>query len=182
MSDEMLINKLKDPSQKRMAFHEMIILYQEKLYWNIRKIVIDHDDTDDILQNVLIKVWNNIESFRGDSELSTWMTKIAINESLSFLSKKKKRKGLFSGSEEEYLKGKLLSDDYFDGEEIQKQLMEAVITLPEKQRIVFNMKYFDEMKYEDISDLLDTSVGALKASYHHAVKKIEEKIKQKIVF
>jgi RNA polymerase sigma-70 factor (ECF subfamily) len=177
MSGNNLIDRLKDPSQKRMAFHELVMTYQKRLYWHIRKIIIDHNDTDDILQNVFIKVWNNIETFREESVLSTWIYKIATNESLTFLSQQKKRKGFFVKSEEEYLKDKFYTDDYFNGEEIHKQLMEAVLSLPEKQRIVFNMKYFDEMKYEEISEILETSVGALKASYHHAVKKIEENMK-----
>ncbi len=145
MNEENLIQKLKDPSHKRMAFHELVITYQEKLYWHVRKIVIDHDDADDIMQNVFIKVWNSIDSF------SFW-----------------------SLSEDEYLVEKLHADDYFDGEQAQKMLMEAVVRLPEKQRLVFNMKYFDEMKYEEISEILNLTTGALKASYHHAVKKIEE--------
>ncbi len=180
MSGNNLIERLKDPLQKRMAFHELVITYQERLYWHIRKIILDHDDSDDILQNVFIKVWNNIESFREESVLSTWIYKIATNESLTFLSQQKKRKGFFVKSEDEYLKEKFYADDFFDGDEIHKQLMEAVLSLPEKQRIVFNMKYFDEMKYEEISDILETSVGALKASYHHAVKKIEDSL-QKVI-
>lgn len=180
MAGNNLIERLKDPLKKRMAFHELVITYQERLYWHIRKIIIDHNDTDDILQNVFLKVWNNIETFREESVLSTWIYKIATNESLTFLSQQKKRKGFFIKSEDEYLKEKFYADEFFDGEEMHKQLMEAVLSLPEKQRIVFNMKYFDEMKYEEISDILETSVGALKASYHHAVKKIEESI-QKII-
>ena len=180
MNEENLIQKLKDPSHKRMAFHELVVTYQEKLYWHVRKIVIDHDDADDIMQNVFIKVWNRIDSFRGDSSLFTWLYRIATNESLTFLAQKKKRKGFWSLSEDEYLVEKLHADDYFDGEQAQKMLMEAVVRLPEKQRLVFNMKYFDEMKYEEISEILNVTTGALKASYHHAVKKIEEFINNRV--
>lgn len=157
-----------------MAFHELVTTYQEKLYWHIRKIVIDHDDADDIIQNVFLKAWNNIDSFRGDSSIFTWLYRIATNESLTFLSQKRKKKGLFSSSEENYLLEKLNADDYFDGEEIKRKLMEAVIKLPEKQRLIFNMKYFDGLKYEEIAAILNLTTGALKASYHHAVKKIED--------
>jgi len=174
MIEEDLIQKLKDPSQKRMAFHELVTTNQERLYWHVRKIVFDHDDTDDILQNVFIKAWNAIDTFRGDSSVFTWLYRIATNESLTFLSQKKKRKGFWVYSEEEYLLEKLSADEYFDGDEIQRKLMEAVIKLPEKQRLIFTMKYFDGMKYDDISKILLVTTGALKASYHHAVKKIEE--------
>jgi len=174
-----LIGKLKDPSQKRMAFQELVILYREKLYWHIRKIVIDHDDTDDILQNVLVKVWNNIDAFREESSLYTWLFRIATNESLTFLSKKKRRSGFFVTSQEEYLIGKFEADEYFDGDEIQKKLMEAVLKLPTKQRLVFNMKYFDKMKFTEMAEILQLTTGALKASYHHACKKIEDELSGK---
>jgi RNA polymerase sigma-70 factor, ECF subfamily len=174
MNDEYLIAQLKDPLKKRMAFHELVTTNQEKLYWHVRKLVLDHDDTDDILQNVFLKAWNSIDSFRGESSVFTWLYRIATNESLTFLSQKKKRKGLFGKDEDNYLVEKLNADEYFDGDEIQRKLMEAVIRLPEKQRLVFNMKYYDGMKYEDISEILKVTTGALKASYHHAVKKIED--------
>jgi RNA polymerase sigma-70 factor (ECF subfamily) len=177
MSDAILIEKLKDPSQKRMAFHELVTSYQKKLYWHIRKIVLDHDDTDDILQNVFLKAWNSIDTFRGDSLVYTWLYRIATNESLTFLSQKKKKKGFWAYSDQDYLLDKLSADEYFDGDEIQRKLMEAVVKLPEKQRLVFNMKYFDGMKYDDISEILQVTTGALKASYHHAVKKIEDYLK-----
>jgi RNA polymerase sigma-70 factor (ECF subfamily) len=172
-----LIERLKDPAQKRLAFHELVSTYQRRLYWHIRKIVLDHDDTDDILQTVFMKVWSSIDNFREESSLYTWLFRIATNEALTFLAQKKKRKGFFIHSDEEYLLDKFSADQYFDGDELHRNLMLAVLKLPEKQRIVFNMKYFDEMKYEQISEILGTSVGALKASYHHAVKKIEESIK-----
>lgn len=173
MSDEGLISRLKDPYQKRMAFHELVTIYREKLYWHIRKIVIDHDDTDDIIQNVFIKVWNNIDSFREESMLYTWLFRIATNESLTFLAKQKKQKFLFLKSGEDYLIEKFAADEFFDGDEIQRKLMEAVVRLPEKQRLVFNMKYFEGMKFTEISEILQLTTGALKASYHIAVKKIE---------
>jgi RNA polymerase sigma-70 factor (ECF subfamily) len=177
MSDQAFIEKFKDPTQKRMAFHELVTTNQERLYWHVRKIVIDHDDTDDILQNIFLKAWNSIETFRGESSVFTWLYRIATNESLTFLAQRKRRKGFWATSEEDYLLDKLTADDYFDGEEIHRKLMEAVVKLPERQRLVFNMKYFDEMKYEEISEILQVTTGALKASYHHAVKKIEESLK-----
>jgi RNA polymerase sigma-70 factor (ECF subfamily) len=178
MPTDNLIKQLRNKNTKRLAFHELVKTYQEKLYWHIRKIVISHDDTDDVLQNTFIKVWNNIESFRAESGLYTWMFRIATNEALTFLSQKKRR-SIFTGSiENEYLINNLESDEYFDGTEIQLKLQKAVLSLPDKQRLVFNMKYFDEMKYDDISEILETSVGALKASYHLAVKKIEEQLKE----
>jgi RNA polymerase sigma-70 factor, ECF subfamily len=177
MSNERLIVQLKDPSQKRMAFHELVTIYQEKLYWHIRKIVINHDDTDDILQNVFIKVWNNIDDFREESSLYTWLFRIATNESLTFLSKQKRHKSFFTQSNEEYFAGKLEADEYFDGDEIQRKLMKAILKLPDRQRLVFNMKYFGGMKFTEIAEILQLTTGALKASYHIAVKKIEEYIK-----
>jgi len=176
MPTDNLITQLKNKSTKRLAFHELVKTYQEKLYWHIRKIVITHEDTDDVLQNTFIKVWNNIESFRAESGLYTWMFRIATNEALTFLAQKKRR-SIFSGNiENEYLINNLESDEYFEGTAIQLKLQKAILTLPEKQRLVFNMKYFDEMKYDDMAKILDTSVGALKASYHHAVKKIEKQL------
>lgn len=169
-----LIADLKTVGKREMAFHILVQTYQERLYWHIRKIVMNHDDTDDILQNVFIKVWKNIDGFREDSSLFTWLFRIATNESLSFL-QKQRRRSVFSSEEiTDYLVESLEADEYFDGDDIQKKLEKAVIQLPEKQRLVFNMKYFEEMKYEQISEILQTSVGALKASFHHAVKKIEE--------
>jgi len=172
-----LIEQLKDPATKRVAFHQLVKTYQEKLYWHIRRIVLNHDDADDVMQNVFLKVWNNLDSFREESTLYTWLFRIATNESLTFLAQQKRR-SIFSGSiENDYLLDNLKSDKYIDGTEIQRKLQEAIIKLPEKQRLVFNMKYFQEIKYNDMAEILNTSVGALKASYHHAVKKIEESLK-----
>jgi RNA polymerase sigma-70 factor, ECF subfamily len=174
---EELIARLHEPQSKHGAFNDLVNAYQKRLYWHIRKIVLNHDDADDILQNVFIKVWNNIDSFRGDSGLYTWLFRIATNESITFLNRQKRSRMSNMNDNSEYLQQNLRSDDYFEGDEIQKKLQEAIALLPDKQRLVFNMKYFDEIKYNDMSEILETSVGALKASYHHAVKKIEEYLK-----
>ena len=170
IDEKTLIKQLSDSSQKEAAFTRLVREYQEPLYWQIRRMVLVHDDADDVLQNTFIKAWSAIDSFRGESLLQTWLFRIAINESLNFLSKKKQ---VLSLDQEDFGAAvSLASDSYFDGDELQQQFQTAIGTLPEKQRLVFNLKYFDEMKYEDMSDLLGTSIGALKASYHHAVKKI----------
>ncbi|MDR0824764.1 MAG: RNA polymerase sigma factor [Prevotella sp.] len=169
-----LIEKLQNPKTQKAAFSDLVKEYSEPLYWQIRKIALSHDDTNDILQNTFIKVWTNIDNFRGDSKLSTWLYRIAVNEAITFLNRQRAQNNVSVDDADSFLFGHLEGDPYFDGDEAQLKLQKAILTLPEKQRIVFNMKYFDEMKYEDISDILETSVGALKASYHHAVKKIEE--------
>lgn len=169
-----LIAKLQKETSQQQAFGDLVSEYSERLYWQIRKIVISHDDANDVLQNTFIKIWTNINNFRGDSKLSTWLYKIAINESISFLNKQRAQNNLSIDDSDSFLLSKLESDEYFDGDEAQHRLQKAILALPEKQRIVFNLKYFDEMKYEEMSALLETSVGALKASYHHAVKKIED--------
>ncbi|MCD6544551.1 MAG: RNA polymerase sigma factor [Flavobacteriaceae bacterium] len=150
-----------------------MLLYKERLYWHIRKIVLIHDDADDVLQNTFIKIFNNISKFKGDSKLYSWMYRIATNESLTHLKKKASLHKINNETLQNQLVEKLEADVYFDGDEIQLKLQKALATLPQKQRLVFNMKYFDHMKYDDISEVLETSVGALKASYHHARKKIE---------
>ncbi len=160
--------------KKEDVFNAILKQYKQRLYWHIRKIVIAHDDTDDVLQNTFIKVWKNIHDFRADSKLYTWLYRIATNESISFLKKKKLRTFIPLAQNEYDLSETLESDPYFNGNETQKKLQKALLSLPEKQRVVFNMKYFDDMKYEEIAEILSTSVGALKASYHHAVKKIEK--------
>ena len=176
-NDQQIIDSLKNPSTKEVAFRHLISKYKERLYWHIRKIVLNHDDADDVLQNTFIKIWNGVDSFRAESTLFTWLYRIATNESLTFLNQRKRR--LISGlnEENEYLINNLESDSYFDGDEWQLLLQKAIAQLPEKQRLVFNMKYFDEIKYEEMSEILGTSIGALKASYHHAVKKVEEFVK-----
>ena len=173
-TDAQLLEIFSEPARRENAFNLIVGKYQERLYWHIRKIVIDHDDTDDILQNTFIKAWNGLADFRQDSGLYTWLYRIATNESLTFLNQKKRRFLLPLVSIEKQLSDSLNSDEYFNGDELQMKLQKALLTLPEKQRIVFNMKYFDEMKYEDLAEILGTSVGALKASYHHAVKKVEK--------
>ncbi len=168
-----LIERLKDPKTKDASFSELLSLYKERLYWHIRKIVLIHDDADDVLQNTFIKVFNNIHKFKGDSKLYSWMYRIATNESITHLNKKAKINKIDSEKLQNQLVEKLEADVYFDGDEIQLKLQKALATLPQKQRLVFNMKYFDDLKYDDISVILGTSVGALKASYYHARKKIE---------
>ena len=170
IDEKALCQQLGDPSTKEAAFTRLVREYQEPLYWQIRRMVLVHADADDILQNTFIKAWSAIDSFRGESRLQTWLFRIAINESLNHLSKRKQSISL--DGEEGNIANTLTSDSYFDGDEVQKQFQDAISTLPDKQKLVFNLKYFDEMKYEDMSDLLGTSIGALKASYHHAVKKI----------
>lgn len=173
-SDKELLVMFKEESSKNFAFNLIIKKYQKKLYSIIRRMLIDHDDTDDVLQNTFIKMWHHLDGFKEDSQLYTWLYRIATNESLTFL-KKKRTKFFIPMVDVEYkLSQSLESDQYFKGDEIQLRLQKAILKLPEKQRLVFNMKYFEEMKYEDMSEILGTSVGALKASYHHAVKKIEE--------
>lgn len=169
-----LVARLRDPKSCREAFGEVIRLYSEPLYRQIRRLVQTHEDTDDILQNTFLKAWQNIENFRGDAKLSTWLYKIATNESLTFLEKERKRQGLSLDDEESQSASLIQADKYIDGDQLAQKLRQAIATLPEKQRIVFNMRYYDEMKYEEISEIMGTSVGALKASYHLAVKKIEQ--------
>lgn len=173
-----LIARLRDASTVRDAFGELIRTYSEPLYWQIRRIVQRHDDADDILQNTFMKAWSSIENFRGDAKLSTWLYKIAVNESLSFLDRERKHAGLSLDDQEAALDTMIADDPWFDGDRLAALLREAVVSLPEKQRVVFNMKYYDDMKYEEISEILGTSVGALKASYHLATKKIEQYLEE----
>lgn len=169
-----LIARLRDPKTCRQAFSEVIATYSEPLYWQIRRMVQDHEDANDLLQNTFMKAWKSLDAFRGDAKLSTWLYKIAVNESITHLERLKKRQNVSLDDEDSSLAALIEADTHFDGDELQKKLRLAIATLPEKQRLVFNMKYFDEMKYEDMSQILGTSVGALKASYHLAVKKIEQ--------
>jgi RNA polymerase sigma-70 factor (ECF subfamily) len=169
-----LVERLRNPSTIRDAFAEVVRLYGEKLYWQIRKMVLNHDDANDLLQNTFLKAWMNIDYFRGDAKLSTWLYKIAINECITFLNRQRSMNNISMNDSDVFLLERLKGDVYFDGDNAQMKLQEAILLLPEKQRLVFQMKYFEEMKYEDMSDILGTSVGALKASYHHAVKKVEE--------
>lgn len=171
--DREIIEGIKIPGKEELAFNQLVFKYQKRLYWHIRKIVIAHEDADDVLQNTFIKTWRSLAEFRSDSSLFTWLYRIATNEALTLL-KQKKRRGFVPWVDVENRMGEVLeSDPYFNGDEIELKLQQAILKLPGKQRVVFNMKYFDEMKYKEMSEILDTSVGALKASYHHAVKKIE---------
>lgn len=174
MIDELdLLHQLKSENHKEQAFKTLITLYKERLYWHIRNIVKSHDDADDVLQNTFIKVFKNINNFKGDSKLFSWMYRIATNESLTFINQNAKRLQTTSEEVQMLAINNLSSDVYFEGTEIQLKLQKAIATLPEKQQLVFNMKYFQEIKYSEMADILETSEGALKASYHIAVKKIE---------
>ena len=168
-----IIALLQEPTRQREAFECIVKEYNEQLYWQIRRLVFSHDDANDILQNTFIKAWINIDYFRGDAKMSTWLYRIALNECLTFLNKQRAANQLSIDEADKELLNKLESDTYFDGDDTQKIFLQAIHTLPEKQQIVFNLKYFKEMKYEEISEIVGTSIGALKASYHHAVKKIE---------
>lgn len=172
--EEELIARLIDPKTQRQAFEEVVNQYSQQLYWQIRKMVITHSDADDVLQNVFIKVWTNLDAFRAESKLSTWLYRIAVNESITFINREKTKRNLSIDDDDSFLGDQLESDPYFDGDEAALKLQKAILTLPEKQRLVFNMKYFEDLKYSEISEILNTSEGALKASFHHASKKIEE--------
>ena len=169
-----IVEQLHHQATAREAFSRVIEHYSSQLYWHIRRLVIDHDDADDVLQNTFIKAWTNIDNFRGDAQLMTWIYKIATNESITFINKKKARlQASLDDEGAEALVADLETDKWFDGDDLQVRLLHAIASLPDKQRVVFTMRYYEEMKYEQMSEILGTSVGALKASYHHAVKKIE---------
>ncbi len=173
ISDKELIAQFRDEKSRQGAFRKIVERYQKRLYWHIRRMLLDHDDTDDVLQNCFIKAWKGLDNFKEDSQLYTWLYRIATNETLSFIRQQKADRYVRFGDVEQSIESKLEDDNYFNGDAIQKKLQVAIAQLPEKQRLVFTMKYFEDMKYEDMSAVLETSVGALKASYHHAVKKIE---------
>ncbi|MCX6233277.1 MAG: sigma-70 family RNA polymerase sigma factor [Bacteroidetes bacterium] len=174
MSEKEILQLCRDVSTRNDGFDQLVRTYQRPIYWHIRRLVIDHDDTNDLVQNVFIKVWKHLEEFREDSRLFTWMYSIATNEALSLLKYRRMRVFLPLHDVENELTQSLHADNYFNGDEIQIKLQKAILRLPPKQRIVFNMKYFDNLTYDDMSEILKTSVGALKASYHHAVRKIED--------
>jgi RNA polymerase sigma-70 factor (ECF subfamily) len=178
-SDSELLIQFRNPETKEKAFTTIIKKYQEKLYWHIRRIVIDHDDANDVLQNVFIRVWNGLVNFREDAQLYTWLYRIGTNESLTFLEGQKKRSAVSLSDVESGLSNKIKADQNFDANKLEWKLQLAIQQLPEKQRVVFSLRYYDEMPYEEMSRVLETSEGALKASYHHAVKKIEEYIKNR---
>lgn len=172
--EELIIEKIRDESTRNYGFNLLVREYQERVYWHVRKMVIDHDDADDLVQEIFVKVWKNLSSFREDAKLFTWIYRIATNECLTFLKKKKRKFMIPIHDINGELAEKVDHDDSMSGDEIQRKLQKALLKLPDKQRMVFNMKYFDDMKFADIAEITGTSVGALKASYHHAVKKIEE--------
>src|ERR1700739_3122075 len=173
VEDSEILRKFQDEKTRNEAFNLLLKKYQQKIYWHIRRMVIDHDDADDIVQDTFIKVWKNLPGFRNDAQLYTWMYRIATNECITFLNKKKQKNNIPLDDVAYELADTLADSTYFSGDKAQLKLQQAILTLPEKQRLVFNMKYYDDMKYEEMSEVLGTSVGALKASFHLAVKKIE---------
>lgn len=175
-NEQEVILKLQDTSTRRAAFEMVVRHYSRQLYWQIRRIVIDHDDANDLLQNTFIKAWMNVEYFRGDAKISTWLYRIAVNECMTFMSRKSQTMPLDQLAEAKA--DELAADHYFSGDEAQLLLQKAIMTLPDKQRMVFNLRYFDEMPYEEMSQVFGTSVGALKASYHIAVGKVEAYVKR----
>ncbi|MDR1653518.1 MAG: RNA polymerase sigma factor [Prevotellaceae bacterium] len=174
ISETQLQQMLANGQTRERGFSEMVQLYQERLYWHVRKMVLSHDDANDVLQNTFIKAWNGLDGFRGEAQLSTWLYRIATNESLSFLAGKHTRAALSNTDYEDEMLQNLAADSYFDGSQAEFLLQKAILTLPAKQRLVFNMKYFDNITYEEMEKILGTSTGALKASFHHAVKKITD--------
>ena len=175
LTDEQLFELIQ--LDKESGFRSLMHQYQEQTYWHIRRMVTTHEDADDVVQNTFIKVFRNLDKFQGNSKLYTWIYRIATNESITFLKNRKKRHSESIDESENAIENSLAADEYFDGNNAQVILQKAIIALPEKQKAVFNLRYFEEMPYSDMSEILETSVGALKASYHHAVKKIEEFIK-----
>jgi RNA polymerase sigma factor (sigma-70 family) len=176
IQDTELLLQFRDPATREKAFTAIIKKYQEKLYWHIRRMVVEHEDANDVLQNVFIRVWNGLDNFREDSQLYTWLYRIATNECLSYLEQQKRKSAASLDEMESGLSNKIIADKYFDPNKLEWKLQLAIQQLPEKQRVVFTLRYYDEMPYEEMSRVLDTSEGALKASYHHAVKKIEDYI------
>jgi RNA polymerase sigma-70 factor (ECF subfamily) len=173
VDDSEILSKFQEEKTRNEAFNLLLKKYQQKIYWHIRRMVIDHDDADDLVQDVFIKIWKNLPGFRNDAQLYTWMYRIATNECITFLNKKKQKNNISLDDVDYSLADTLTETSYFNGDKAQLKLQQALLTLPDKQRLVFNMKYFEDMKYEEISAVLGTSVGALKASFHLAVKKIE---------
>src|SRR5476649_721181 len=173
VDDAEILEKFQDEKTRNQAFNMLLKKYQQKIYWHIRRMVIDHDDADDLVQDVFIKIWKSLPGFRSDAQLYTWMYRIATNECITFLNRKKLKNNISFDDVSHELSESLADSTYFNGDKAQAKLQQAILTLPEKQRLVFNMKYYDDMKYEEMSDVLGTSVGALKASFHLAVKKIE---------
>jgi RNA polymerase sigma-70 factor (ECF subfamily) len=179
-NEQEVLNLLQNESTQRQGFEQVVRQYSEQLYWQIRRMVLSHEDANDLLQNTFMKAWANIEYFRGDAKLSTWLYRIALNECLTFLNKQRAAATVSIDDQAANALQGLESDSYFSGEKAQQTLQQALLTLPDKQRMVFNLKYYQEMKYEEMSEVFGTSVGALKASYHHAVKKIEKFLEEHI--
>lgn len=177
LDDDYIIHLFHDEKREEEAFRLLVNKYKERLYWHIRKIVISHEDSDDILQNVFVKIWQGLKEFRLESKLYTWMYRIGTNEALNFLSEKRRKVHGNSDEISGVLENTLESDPFFSGDEIQKELQKAVLRLSDRQRLIFNMKYFDDMSYDDMSQVLEVAVGTLKATYHNAVKKIEASLK-----
>jgi len=176
LDDKELLFQFRNEATREAAYTRIIKKYQEKLYWHIRRMVVEHEDANDVLQNMFIKVWKSLENFREDSQLYTWLYRIATNESLTFLQQQKKRSAISLDDEDSTIGNKIKADENFDANKLEWKLQLAIQKLPEKQRAVFNLRYYDEMPYEEMSRVLETSEGALKASYHRAVKKIEDYI------
>lgn len=174
ITDQEILDKFKNPATREIAFSTLVRKYQEKIYWHVRRLVLDHEDANDVCQNIFIKVWQNLEKFKENSQLYTWLYRIATNEALTFINQKKRTDSIPIETDDYDLSDSFDADPYFDGDDLQVRLQKAIAALPEKQRVVFLMRYYDEVKYEDMAEILDTSVGALKASYHHAAKKIEK--------
>ena len=174
LEDHEILRKFQDPASRNLAFNQLVRKYQQKVYWHVRKMVVDHDDADDLTQDVFIKVWKHLENFRQDAQLFTWIYRIATNECLSFLGSKRRKFLLPLTDVGTELAQKIEADPALAGDEIEMQLQKAILTLPDKQRLVFNLRYYDEMPYEQMAEITGTSVGALKASYHHAVRKVED--------
>ena len=177
--EQQLMQQLSDPKTQRKAFERVVREYSEQLYWKVRRIVLSHEDADDVMQNVFLKAWTHLDDYHGDSKLSTWLYRIAVNESIDFVRRRKPLTTVSADNQESGIANMLLADNYFDGDETQALLQEAIASLPDVQRTVFNLRYYDEMKYSDISQILHTSEGALKASYHFAVKKISDFFKRR---
>lgn len=173
ISDHMLVASFRDEKLKEASFTQLVRKYQERLYWHIRRMVVEHEDANDILQNVFIKVWKNLGEFREESNLYTWLYRIGTNEALTWIEQQKRRTSVSLSDNESIFSDKLVAQKGFDANKIEWKLQQAIHSLPEKQKIVFNLRYYDEMPYEEMSGILGTSVGALKASYHHAVKKVQ---------
>lgn len=174
LNDQELVRAFRNERTREAAFTGIMQKYQQRVYWHIRRMVVVHEDTDDILQNVFVKVWRNLDSFREDSALFTWLYRVATNETLTWIEAQKRHKSVSMDGNEEYFSNRLVAQRDFDPRKMEWKLQQAIGTLPEKQRLVFNLRYYDDMPYDEMAEVLETSAGALKASYHHAVKKVEE--------